>query len=411
MAHANVRLGIVGTGIVVARRHIPALAELKSRGLDAFTVPAVCDTDRASAESAAQELERHLGLRPTIYTDYHDMLNSGQVDGVDLCLPHGLHHTVAEDCMESGVHVLCEKPLGITIRASQQMVEAANRTGCVLSTAVPFRRLIGQRTAHWVLNQSGMIGKPLVFFHQGVRARRPPPQGNQPVPPAMVWRRDRLMSGGGGVMDSGFHYCDSIRYLLGDVDKIYAEARALGSGDPQPLSEAREDTVCITFTLKSGVIGMWSWGMALTGPASCNVIFYGSQGSISDTTGSFFHLFWRDPITGLIESGQVTKEDGTTLTLQQAEEMYLQTLSEDQKEFYFPHGLNDGFGHEIWEFIELIRGNREKPEVDGMEGLRSLAICEAIYESAFTGQVVQVDDVISGQSRSYQAQIDEHWGL
>lgn len=410
MSNPNFRLGIIGTGVVVTRRHIPALAELRDRGLDAFAVTAVCDTDRASAESSAQELERHLGLRPTIYADYREMLGSGKVDGMDICLPHGLHHKVAIDCMESGVHVLCEKPLGVTIRASQKMAEAADRTGCVLSTAVPFRRLLGQRTARWVLNESGIIGKPLVFFHQGVRARRPS-QAGQSVPPAMVWRRDRLMSGGGPVMDSGFHYCDSIRYLLGDVDKVHAEVRALRSGDPQPLSEAGEDTVCVTFTLKSGVIGTWSWGTALSGQGSCSVVFYGGQGSLSDTTGSFFHLFWRDPITGLVESGQITKQDSATLTLQQAEEMYMQTLSEDQKQSLFPNGLNDGFGHEIWEFIEVVQGKREKPEVDGWEGLRSLAICEAIYESAFTGEVVEVDEVISGQRRSYQAPIDEHWGL
>jgi predicted dehydrogenase len=216
-------------------------------------------------------------------------------------------------------------------------------------------------------------------------------------------------------MDSGFHYCDSMRYLLGDVEKVYAEARELGSGSPRTLDEGREDTVFVTLTFKSGVVGTWSWGLAAPGESFAHVIFYGSQGSLRDTTDNpflIFHLFERrTAMGGAMESGRLTQQDGTELSLAQLEEMHLASLSEQHKEFYYPHGVVDGFAFEIWEFIEVIRGDREKPEVDGWEGLRSLAVCEAVYESAFAGQAVRVDDVLSGKQRSYQASIDEHWGL
>jgi UDP-N-acetyl-2-amino-2-deoxyglucuronate dehydrogenase len=406
------RLAMIGTG-GISRRHVFSLADLKSKGLDDFAVTAVCDINEESAQRSAQELEERFGLRPAIYTDYQELLSKEQVDGANLCLPHGLHHVVAIDCMEAGVHVLCEKPLGITVKASRKMAETADRTGCVLSTAVPYRRLPGQRTAHWILNESKLIGEPLSFFHQHARPPRRRPTG-QPMRPALVWRLDRLMSGGGPVMDSGFHYCDSIRYLLGDAEKVYAEARELSSGSSKTLPEGREDTVFATLTFKSGVVGTWSWGLAAPGESFANVIFYGSEGSLRDTTDSpylIFHLFWREARSGLVESGRVTKADGTVLSLKEAEGMHLEALGEEQREFLFPHGVTDGFTFENWEFMEVIRGNREKPEVDGWEGLRSLAICEAIYESALTGEVIRVDDVISGQRGSYQAPIDEHWGL
>ena len=101
------------------------------------------------------------------------MLDQEQLNGVDLCLPHGLHHPISIDCMEAGVDVLCEKPIGVTIKAGKLMAAAAQRTGRILSIAVPHRRQPGQRTAHWVFNTSKLIGEPLTFFHHGTRPPRP----------------------------------------------------------------------------------------------------------------------------------------------------------------------------------------------------------------------------------------------
>ena len=113
------------------------------------------------------------------------MLSAEKLDGVDICLPHGLHHTVAIDCMEAGVDVLCEKPIGVSVRAGKLMAEAAERTGRILSIAVPHRRQPGQRTAEWVLNESGLMGPPLTFFHNYTR----PPAPVDPEPAAAASRR------------------------------------------------------------------------------------------------------------------------------------------------------------------------------------------------------------------------------
>ena len=393
MTDDTFRLVLIGAG-GIARRHITAMEDLKNRGLDDFTLTAVC------------HIEEVFGQRPAIYTDYQELLDEEEAHGADLCLPHGLHHKVSVDCMEAGLHVLCEKPLGITVKASRLMAEKADETGLVLSTAVPYRRLPGHRKATWVLNKSGLVGRPLSFFHYYTRPPSPPRDEEEALPPRVVWRRDRFMSGGGMVMDSGFHYCDGIRHLLGEVDTVFAETRQMASGRPLPLEEAREDTVFVTFTFENGAVGSWAWSLAAPGDELQELIFYGNGGSLRDTTDNpytNFHLFF--------ETGEVVQADGTRYTLADLEADYRAALTDQEWAHYYPHGVDDGFAYEIWEFIEAARGNWDGVEVDGWEGLRSLAVCEAVYESALAGEPVAVDDVISGEHSEYLDPIDAHWGL
>lgn len=410
MTDNTVKLAMIGCG-GIARRHVMAMKDLIHRGRSGFTITAVCDTNVDAAQTLAEELHEQLGATPRVYTDYREMLDKEEIDGADLSLPHGLHHSISIACMEAGVDVLCEKPIGVTIKAGKLMAEAAERTGRTLSIAVPHRRQPGQRAVHWALNQAKLIGEPLTFFHYYTR----PPEAavpNQPVPPRVLWRRDRMMSGGGLTLDSGFHYCDSIRYFFGEVDKVYAEMRELKSGRPISVHERPEDTIYVTFSFKSGLVGTWAWSIAAPGEPIVNVSFYGSEGSLHDTTDSrfrIFHLFeWRPDKR---QQGYLVRHDGTRHTLDEVEAMYRASLSEAEAEQLFPGGTEDGFAIEIWEFVDILRGNRPRPEVDAEEGIRSLAVGAAIYESAFTGEPIAVDDILSGKRNSYQAPIDAHWGL
>ena len=410
MSQETIRLAFIGCG-GIARRHVKAIKDLVDRGRTGFTVTAVCDSNVEAAQNLAEEIHELLGMTPRIYNDHQTMLTKEEIDGADLCLPHGLHHSFTIDCMEAGVHVLTEKPIGVSIKAGKLMAEAAERTGKILSIAVPHRRQPGQRAVHWVLNESKLIGNPLTFFHNYTRPPEIQP-ANQPVPERVRWRRDRMMSGGGMTLDSGFHYCDTIRYFFGDVDKVYAEMRELKSGTPMSVLERPEDSIYVTFSFKSGVVGTWAWSVAAPGEPIVNVAFYGSEGSLHDTTDSrfrIFHLFeWRPDNR---QDGYLVRHDGTRYTLSEVEQQYLATLSPAQAESIFPGGAEDGFAIEIWEFVELLQGKRTHPEVDAAEGIKSLAIGEAIYESAFTGDVVKVDDILSGKRESYQAPINAHWNL
>src|SRR5689334_795407 len=124
MSGEMIKLAFIGCG-GIARRHVKAMKDLVDRGRSTFTVTAVCDANVEAAQNLAEELHELLGMTPRIYKDHQDMLTKEELDGADLCLPHGLHHGFTTECLEAGVHVLTEKPIGVTLKAGQVMADAA----------------------------------------------------------------------------------------------------------------------------------------------------------------------------------------------------------------------------------------------------------------------------------------------
>ena len=90
--------------------------------------------------------------------------------------------------------------------------------------------------------------------------------------------------------------------------------------------------------------------------------------------------------------------------------MFLDSLSQSEKDQLFPYGLTDGMAIELWDFIDALSIGRDV-EIDAEEGLKSKAVSEAIYESGKSGQVVKVCDVVSGKVCAYQQDIDRMWDL
>ncbi|HJN18984.1 MAG TPA: hypothetical protein QGH10_26025 [Armatimonadota bacterium] len=86
------------------------------------------------------------------------------------------------------------------------------------------------------------------------------------------------------------------------------------------------------------------------------------------------------------------------------------SLSDDDRERYFPHGFEDGMALEIYDFLRAV-ATGSQPEIDGEAGLRTKAICEAVYESAHCGEALPYEDVVSGFIEGYQREINEHWGI
>ena len=401
MSKGKLKLAIIGCG-GMARYHLRCYGQIKEKEPEKFEFAAMCDPVAEAAKSFAEEAAKQQGFKPKVYSKVEDMLEKENLDAVDVCTPHSDHHVIGVKCLDSGVNVMIEKPLGITVKASKLLIEAGKRNRKIVATAENVRRGVSQRTSYWLLNEKRMLGTPRMFYSQQARWADPS------VERRWHWRVDKWMGGGGMVMDSGAHFCDTIRYLYGDPETVYAKVQQFEKwphrkGD-EVVMDDREDTWMATITFKNGVTGFWSWSMALPGYDYTHVVHYGSKGCILDHGDAFHGPFSTAEI--IIQDG--AKRIATPMT--EMQQQYMTQLDESKKNALFPYGFTDGVVIECYDFLDAIQKNR-KPEVDGETGLKAKAICEAIFESAYIDKTVRYDDVLNGKIEEYQKPINKHLRL
>ncbi len=393
------KIALIGCGGIATRHVTRGYAAIKEAEPDLFLITALCDEAEEQNAALAEEIAKFQSEAPSSYTHLSKMLANEELDGADICTPHSDHHVSGVACLEARVNVLIEKPIGITIKASKLIIDAAERAGKIAATAENIRRQPGQRTAHWAINEAKLIGEPRLFFLQQAMWKA------SDEPPPWHWRVDKWMGGGGMVMDSGAHFCDTMRYIFGDPDTIYAQVRQLErwphKKNDETVNDFREDTWIATITFASGLMGVWSWTMVAPGRPMTTVVYYGSEGCLMDR---------RDIFHGPHPGAEVIAADGTAKTLGDLQPEFLASLSDAERERLFPHGFEDGFALEVYDFLRAIADERA-PEIDAVGGMKSKAIAEAIFESSYCGQAVKYADVLSGAVEGYQREIDEHWGI
>ena len=122
----SVRFGIVGAG-VIGKTHREAISQV-----EAAELAAVCDVERERAETLVGDTVAR------VFTNYREMIVSGDVDVVSVCTPHTSHPQIAICAFENGLHVLCEKPLATHVNAAREMHDAA--AGTSLKFGVCFQK-------------------------------------------------------------------------------------------------------------------------------------------------------------------------------------------------------------------------------------------------------------------------------
>ncbi|MGQ9729655.1 MAG: Gfo/Idh/MocA family protein [Candidatus Zipacnadales bacterium] len=393
-----IKIGIIGCGHI-ARKHLESYAKIMQKESDLFRITSVCDHNEDSARQFAHLVAEWQDVEPMVHVDVHKMVVHYDLDGADICTPHYDHHITGVQCLEAGTNVLIEKPFGVTVKASRLIIEAAERKGLITACANNIRRQPAQRAAHWAIHKKGMIGEPRMFFIQHAGYHRPL------GPQSWHWRTDKFMGGGGMIMDSGVHFADTISYLFGEPERVYATVRQhekwpfLREG--KTVFDDREDTWMAILNFKSGVDGFWSSTVVAPGEETTQIAYYGSAGSITDD-GDVFH--------GPHPTARITRQGEGTRLLSDIIPEYMASLSAEERGWLFPHGFEDGMTLEIYDFLRAIATGTQ-PEIDGKIGLRTKAICEAIYESGHCREAVPYDDVVSGFIEGYQREINERWGL
>lgn len=383
----EVVLGLVGCGGMMGA-HVRGYRALWEAGLRDFRIAAACDIVRSNAEHLAENVGDFQGSEPTVYTDLQEMLSREKhLVAVDISVVHSEHHRVAIPCLEAGKHVTIEKPLAITCRAAQAIIDAAAKAERLLQTAENYRRAPEPRAIRWALDQ-GRIGQPRLLYWVDVRERVW----------YWAWREHREMAGGGWSMDGGVHFADLFRYHLGEVKTLYAISRAHfptrfrnREALTDPVAVSVEDTTMAVLEFESGVSGEWSSTNVAPGSGFSRRAIFGSEGSI--TWGLGLQLRGGDPVPmeALVQEHQAA-------------------IGEAGRERLFPSGVTDAVATELWEFIQAIQG-KAAIETDGAEGLKDLALTMAIYESSQLGQPVRVADVEQLRIENYQADLNAAAGL
>ena len=402
--------GLVGCG-GMGRRHLRAYAALRGVGLDRFEVMAVCDPRRDAAQQAADLAEELLGTRPAIFSDHQDLVGSGEVAVLDVVTEPSVHHVIVPAALNTGLHVICEKPLGLTVRACRQMVAAAEASGSLLATAENYRRDGPNRLARAVL-EAGLLGELHLMLEQSI--------GGSDAVIITPWRH--RAEAGPIALDMGVHFSDILRYYLGEIESAYGAAfvaeplRRLRPTDdqgaagsvPSYIEATGDDSIVAMFRASSGVLAQLAFVPSGPGRHFVQRSLHGRAGSMTvprDRTGG--------PV--VVQLGERTLS-GAELR----KELGGFELSGAAASFFGPDGTEyerpfpevdaATIGIELDDFA-LAVGEGRQPEVDGRGGLLAVAIIWAVAESQKAGRPVGIAEVADGRVDAAQADVDAALGL
>lgn len=332
-------IGIVGAGLIGKKR---------AHALDEFpdVVQSIAEIDENRLRSFLEE------FRCQSYQSWQEMLERESLDAVVVATPNKFLAPVVKAAAESGMHVLCEKPLGRNPQESLEMVNACQRGGVLLKTGFNHRHHPAVWKAHKLV-QSGDIGD--IYF---LRARYG--HGGRPGYDK-EWRGDPDIAGGGELLDQGVHVVDLFRWFVGDFSEGFGYVRRY-FWDVDPL----EDNGFALFKTTSGVVAEMhtSW-------TNWKNIFsfeiFGEKGylSIDGLGGSY----GRETLT----VGKRRPESGPPII----------------ETFEF-NGSDNSWVDEWREFRSAIMEGR-KPMADGFDGYKANQMIYAIYEANNRGKSVRLE--------------------
>ncbi|MCX7885676.1 MAG: Gfo/Idh/MocA family oxidoreductase [Verrucomicrobiae bacterium] len=343
--NGKVKWGVVGSGGIARRRTIPEGIVPASNA----TLVAVFDPDSKANEAVAAQF----GARAV--NSLEELLRC-DIDAVYIASPPAVHRAQTIASAKAGKHVLCEKPLGLTVGDAEAMIAACRRARVLLGTAF-MMRFHAQHQAALKIIRDGQLGKP-VFGRAQLSCWYPPIKG--------AWRQDPKTGGGGALMDMGGHCIDLLEMFFGPV-------RAVSCLINRTVHRYRsEDSAVATLFFKNGALGVVDTFFCMPDEASENRLeLYGTLGSIlakgtigQGASGEMIAVLKQTP-SGY--DAQQARAAGGGIPI-------------------CPTPVNT-YRAEIEEFSAAILEKRQ-PSNSARLGLQSQRVLAACYRSARTGKVV-----------------------
>ena len=333
------RVGIIGVG-GIAGSHVIGYHQA---GVE---IVAIADVDTGTLER-----RQHEWNVPRAFTRFEDLLAEGDIDAVSVCTPNASHHAATVAAAKAGKHVLCEKPISLSLEQAQEMIDACANAGVVLQVGHHLRSMVAVVRARAMIDD-GAIGR--VTY---VRARQAHDWGGART--VRTSFGSRANSGGGTLLDNGCHLFDLSRYLGGDVDDVFARIATL------KFEVEVEDTATASLGFSSGALGQVEVAWTGTGWQEAFWVF-GTEGSLEydNRVGSM---------------SLVHRYRGSTET----------TWAGTDLATYELQG-NEAHTRHVGNFIAAIDG-RGPVVCTGEDGLEAVRLVLASYESAATGAPVRID--------------------
>jgi UDP-N-acetyl-2-amino-2-deoxyglucuronate dehydrogenase len=331
----TLHVGLIGGGNI---------SETHARAVGAITgaqIAAIYGTNK----DKVKRLSHQYGGR--VYHDFHAFLTHRPMDFVAIGSPSGLHADQGIAAAQHGLHVLTEKPIEISVRRAEELIEAAHQAGVKLGVIFQDRgKRDIQRLKKWI--GEGLIGKPLLVDAR-VKWYRPADYYGQ-----SKWRGTLSMDGGGALINQAIHTVDLLLWLFGDVVTVKARTSTV-------LHQIEgEDTALALFEFANGALGLLQATTAAFPGYPRRVEISGTEGTV---------ILEQDRIIAVDVKNLPTGVEATA-------------QSQDKENTSSP-AVSDFGGHQtvFEDFIRAVQQNRP-PMCDGHEGRRSLALVEEIYAAA-----------------------------
>ena len=346
------KVGLVGTGSV-ARYHLPAYTQYP----DTVKLTAVCDIRREEMEKFAEKA----GVKET-YSDYSEMLKKADIDAVDICTIHDQHEAQVLAAAAAGKQIFLEKPMAISLKECNNMVNAAKKAGVTFMVGHDLRYMPHTLAIKRAI-ESGELGQVRMTHcvqvtNMEVGAGYKP--GN--------WLSDPKRAGGGLMISGMIHQIDLMRYYIGDIKSVNAVNRSV-------RRTGAEEYACAILEFENGVIGnVLLISPSTRSPVGSRYTLYGDDGTIISTQSEnrFFQFSH-----GLIASKKRGNE--------------ADTFNDFAPLAPVMDGLptDDPFVNEILHFAACCRDKKE-PLTSGRDNLGTVKVIFGIYESFKTGQRIDL---------------------
>lgn len=348
-------------------------------------IVAVCDVDKAHGKKASEQFEKKYGAKTEIFDDYLKLLDRKDINVVTIGTPDHWHTKICIDAMRAGKDVYCEKPLTLTIKEGQQLIQVAKETGKILQVGTQQRSEMGPDGNWYFLRavatvRSGRLGKlqkVTVTLPLSTQVGGPFPM--KPVPEQLNWDywlgqapkvdycperchftfRWWYQYSGGIATDWGAHHLDITQWALD-----------MGTSGPQ--------TIDSTATVMPKIEGGYNTPKELR-----SKLTYSGDVLVEVTTGDEGILFEGDQGRIYVNRGRITgapiEEQDNDKSLQDSIHGLMSTLYRGKKP-----------GSHMRNFFECV-ASREQPVSDVESQHRSVSVCHLVNISARLGRKLTWD--------------------